>query len=442
MRLLFVLPEYLPQQGGGLITFYRHLLPDLASRGHHVEVLMGSAFTHGDLDRMLEGVRVRLLPTAALEAARKQYQSFAATPELAAHLAAARALWEVARGGEGFDCVETTDWGLLFLPWVTTPGPATLVQLHGSIGQIAAHDPVRGGELGAAFTQLVEGAGLASALELHTYSQANASYWQRRLAREVCTILPAWPLSPMAPGGRTDGPGLVVARIQRWKGPDTVCEALRILGAQAPVVAWVGRDTVDGTTGGSYAAFLARRFPHVWGRLVRPLGPRSFAETDELRHSAAFAIVPSTWDVFNFTVVEGMAAALPVICSTGAGAAELIEDGVSGFTFPAGDAVALAERIRQVRGMSVEEREAMGTAARETVRRRLDPNENLVRRLERYAALAEGSLRPAARAPAWLVDVVAPRPPLHDPLAFLHLLPLRGLLRHVLARLSGKLARR
>jgi len=42
MKLLCLLPEYVTNAGGGIITFYRHFLPLLAAQGHQVRVIVGS----------------------------------------------------------------------------------------------------------------------------------------------------------------------------------------------------------------------------------------------------------------------------------------------------------------------------------------------------------------------------------------------------------------
>jgi hypothetical protein len=120
VKLLFVLPEYLPQHGGGIITFYRTWLPLLASRGHDVHVLVGSAFTMSDeaRPRVIDGVHVEVLDRQRFLAHLPAFSHYAATPGLQGYLAAAWALFEQAKGGGDFDLVETTDWGLLFAPWI------------------------------------------------------------------------------------------------------------------------------------------------------------------------------------------------------------------------------------------------------------------------------------------------------------------------------------
>ncbi len=438
MKLLFVLPEYLPQEGGGLITFYRGLLPELARQGHCVHVLVGSGVTVGEVDAAMDGVRVRFLPPQHLQRSLHRFDALTPTPEIQRHLAAAWELWELAGGGAGYDVVETTDWGLLFAPWVAAERrPPLVVQLHGSVGQIAAHDPLRGGELSAILAQLIEDVGLAGAEELQTYATANADWWEGRLGRKVRVLRPALAcegdpaLEPRGSGG------LVVGRIQLWKGPDVLCEAAALLGDRCPPFAWVGRDTVDGATGGSFATQLQRRFPHIWGSKVRPVGPKGFAETAALLRRAAFVVVPSRWDVFNFVVVEAMAAGVPVVVATGAGAAELVEDGRNGLKVPSGDAKALAEAIQHVAGLSGSQRRALVKAAWETVRQHLHPATIARQRVVRYQELAAGAV-PRPPVPPVLQASLAPQPPLRDPLAFLEQQPLRGLLGHVGRRLWGK----
>ena len=61
------------------------------------------------------------------------------------------------------------------------------------------------------------------------------------------------------------------------------------------------------------------------------------------------AVLPSEWyENCPMTVLEAFAAGKPVIGSDIGGIPELIEGGVDGFTFPPGDATALAEKISWV----------------------------------------------------------------------------------------------
>ena len=66
---------------------------------------------------------------------------------------------------------------------------------------------------------------------------------------------------------------------------------------------------------------------------------------------------------FGQVVVEGMAAALPVIAADAGGPGETIIDGVDGLLYPPGDVEALAAAMTRL-ARSPERREAMGIAAR------------------------------------------------------------------------------
>lgn len=435
MKILFILPEFLPQTGGGIITYYQHLLPELVSLGHQVHVYVGSPFSTKLEDYEVSGITVRFLDPSTVTNRLDHFGSYKALPELQRHLASAWAIWEQVNEGQNYDIIDTTDWGLLFVPWIVEEdSPPTIVQLHGSIGQIDYYDPLGGDELKGHLTRLLEVQLLSFADELQAHSTNNANEWNRLTNRKIHYSPPAWSphqntytLSERTPNG------LVVGRIQYWKGPIVLCEAMRLLGKTAPVIDWIGRDTTYIKASESMSAYLSQNFPDVWGSKVRPVGPCSPEETARRQALAAFCVIPSVWDVFNFTCVEEMGCGQAVICSTGAGASGLIKDGENGLPFPANDAEALAGKLEQLLSMTTVQRESMGRAARETILSTLNPAVVAEHRIKRYESLiARG--RHLSRLPAWVTDSVRPHEPLSNPLAFLDNLPLRELSRYTLRR--------
>jgi glycosyltransferase involved in cell wall biosynthesis len=441
MRLLYVTPEYPPHAGGGIATFYAVLLPELARMGHDVRVVVANAFSEAHPGYTADGVRVEFVGTDRMARTLAALSQFAEVPTLRRHLAAAWAAWDAVGDHDGFDVVETSDWGLLFVPWILSrPRPAIVVQGHGSIGQIAATEHEPGSEIDALLTQLIEQNLMAAADDVQTYSAMNAATWNATLSREVACILPAWK-PRTANAAAANGSGIVVGRIQEWKGAVVLCEAMRTLGANAPVINWVGKDTRFLARRTSMSTFLAENFPDVWGRSVLPIGLRSMAETNELQSRAAFAVVPSTWDVFNFTVAEAMGAGRPVVCSERAGAVQLIEDGVNGIRVAADDPAALAEAIVRVQNLSNEERTEMGRRARETVETRLNPELIAGQRLSRYAEIAR---RGRGRAPvaAVLDSALRPGSAGANPFDFLNRFALADLTRYLRRRVLEKFLHR
>ncbi len=87
------------------------------------------------------------------------------------------------------------------------------------------------------------------------------------------------------------------------------------------------------------------------------------------RERAALLVVPSRFETFGLSALEGMAAGMAVVASDCGGLAELIEDGVTGVLVPPGDEEALISAIGDLLD-DPERRARLGRAAMEGVRER------------------------------------------------------------------------
>ncbi|MEM5469126.1 glycosyltransferase family 4 protein [Celeribacter marinus] len=81
------------------------------------------------------------------------------------------------------------------------------------------------------------------------------------------------------------------------------------------------------------------------GDCVSFLGYRASDEITGLLEEADMLVLPSFAEGVPVVLMEAMASRIPVIASRVAGVSELIEDGVSGFTIPAGDLDTLCARL-------------------------------------------------------------------------------------------------
>jgi glycosyltransferase involved in cell wall biosynthesis len=424
-----------------MLLYYRMLLPELARLGHDVRVLVSAPASPAFPAYERDGVAVASVPEQMIGQQARRFEHLGAAPRLRRYLGAAWAAWEVARRDGGVDLVEAADWGLLFAPWIAeADGVPVSVTLHGSAGQIDLRDPVPGTELEAVTIRLLETALLNGADDLVTYSRANGAAWTGLLGRPVRVIPP--PLRVAAPaagdlGG--DARGLAVGRVQHWKGPHVLCEALRRVRGPVPGMDWVGRD-MPYRTHRSMSRMLGEQYPDVWGSRLVPRGARTAEETAALESRAAFVVVPSLWDVFNLVTAEALAFERVVIVSSGAGASELVTHGEDGFVCPAGEAEPLAALLETVSALPEAERRAIGRRGRAVVERDLDPGRIAARRVEAYAAvLARGPA--AGRAPVsdWVRDAVRPGTGGDGRLAFLDHVALRDLATHARARLLGRI---
>lgn len=444
MNIYLLQPEF-RGSGGGIMQFYQSLAPELVKKGCGVKVFEGSAYSAGGQPQTCEGgVECDFLSADRLERAHRNFPQFAHLPGLRRTIAAAYALFEQAGECEGADIVETSDFGLLGIPAVAANSPVPLVtQMHGSMGQIAECDPQHGHELEDAFVRLIEPQLIAASHRVQSYSEQNARFWEAMTGRPVAMIRPALSLPEVPDAGGVADTAAVFGRLQRWKGPHILAAALRRLGSAAPVVDWYG--SVKPWERGDWPADrrLATDFPDVWGTRLRhhPAVPRD--AVSRLQARALFNVVPSTWDVFNFTAAESMAAARPTIVSTGAGASELIVDGENGFLFEREDIDGLAEAIERVLALPEPRRREIGRAGRETVRVELDPARIAEQRLEAYEeAIRSFRLDPPPRPNPWLVDLLTPQPGRAiDAGAVLESVPMRTIAGHAKRRVWRRLGR-
>ena len=144
-----------------------------------------------------------------------------------------------------------------------------------------------------------------------------------------------------APAGQLRA--LVVARLIRRKGVDAAIAAVARARREVPGI------TLDVVGAGTEEPLLlelaSRARPHgirFHGFVDQPDLPVRFRDADVL-------LFPSRRDQFGIVVLEGAAAALPIIATPRAGATtELVEDGVSGFVIDPDDVDGMAARLLEL----------------------------------------------------------------------------------------------
>ena len=157
----------------------------------------------------------------------------------------------------------------------------------------------------------------------------------------VQTLSLADPLGGGSPSPSRDLPSKIVCvgRFSPSKGQTVLISALARL---RPNFKWQAVLIGDGSTRASVERLAAQsgirhrcRFagncPHA--SVLAELG------------SAALAVVPSLAESFGLVAIESMAMALPVVASKTGGLAENIRDATDGFLVPAGDSIALSQKL-------------------------------------------------------------------------------------------------
>ena len=146
---------------------------------------------------------------------------------------------------------------------------------------------------------------------------------------------------------------LFVGRIEPLKGLDTLIEAISLMRERGELeklpfcLSIIGGDPEGGTE--YFDQEMARlqdlRDKYGLEELVTFLGKRS-QDTLPYYYSAAEAVVvPSQYESFGMVALESMACGTPVVASQVGGLAYLVQDGITGYTVPASEPGALAERL-------------------------------------------------------------------------------------------------
>ena len=172
---------------------------------------------------------------------------------------------------------------------------------------------------------------------------------------------------------------LVLGRLSANKGQRYLIEAAPAILARFPGVHFVFAGNPEGR------ADLDQR--------IRDLGLESHfsmlgfrSDVVNLLKSSDLFVLPSLAEGFSLSLVEAMAAGVPVVATRVGGAAEALEDGRNGFLVPPGDVGALERAVITALSLDAQSRESVRRAARQTAQR-FSFDETARRMLEIYSEL-------------------------------------------------------
>ncbi len=161
--------------------------------------------------------------------------------------------------------------------------------------------------------------------------------------------------------------GLYFGRITEEKGVETVVKAYEKLPEYQ--VKLMGDDTTE------EAKRLKKYIIEHQISNIEFLGFKSGEKLEEVIRRARFTLIPSIWyDNLPNTALEAFQHSKPVIASNIGSLPELVEDGVNGYLFEAGNANELADKIRMLDSdMTVQK---MGAAGRKKLETRFSSEEH------------------------------------------------------------------
>jgi glycosyltransferase involved in cell wall biosynthesis len=268
---------------------------------------------------------------------------------------------------------------------------------------------------GAGFDRLHDGAGSAARAVIRFLLEHAACIvvpcessrnWIRGITRSAQVACLPNPVAPVETPQEARRASLVLflGRLEPGKGIYDLLEAVSAVRPAVPDVRLVCAGEGDRSAVARYAERLGIADAVKFTGWVGPSGKRALLE------SAAVFALPSYDEALPMSLLEAMAAGVPVIVSPVGGVPEVVVDGVSGFFAAPGDIATLQRLLAKLlldRRLSAR----IGAAARESVRLRCSPERALARLEALYAALG---LPAFAEAPAPLrqADARAHKPAL------------------------------
>lgn len=184
----------------------------------------------------------------------------------------------------------------------------------------------------------------------------------------------------------TDGPRFVfVGRLVPEKGLETLIDAFDTLLTHCP-----GAHLRIVGAGMLLAPLKLRVEQRAIVARVEFAGHRDDVET--LLADADFGVLPSHIEGLSNTLLECMAAGLPMLASRVSGSEDIVRDGINGWLFEPGDRAGLARALLSAARLSAVERAAMGQRARATVERHAGIDSVLDRLLRLYRSGAASNL--------------------------------------------------
>lgn len=161
---------------------------------------------------------------------------------------------------------------------------------------------------------------------------AKEKFIEGGLPAERIVVKPNCIARPPSFGGVSRDGGLFVGRLDEQKGVEVLLRSWKNIDYPLKIIG-------DGPLAGLVQQNVSDRV--IWlGRQPQDVVQREM-------QAARFLVLPSVgYEMFPMTIVEAFSNRLPVICSDLPSLRALVTSGVTGVTFPPGDAAALADQVR------------------------------------------------------------------------------------------------
>jgi glycogen synthase len=346
VRILLLSSEIIPERAGGIATYTATIAPAIAARGHEVHVL-SCAPEHTKRDDVVDGVCWHRRPLLA----KVKPLDWARGKQTGIRLATAMSCRTALRSRPRFDVIESPEWLAESLVIGATTRIPVVVNLHTPLALLFSFDVPRNVSDVAFADRLertaVRRADLVSSTSHLLADDLKQRGWVDDVHEIVFCPVDVERFAHVEPPRSTPPTILAMGRLEPRKAPEVLVDAAAILRPEIADlrVTFVGRSRGFLLGGKPYGDFIAERAAdrHVPVEFVAEVPHH---EAPSLYARSRVVCVPSRFESFSMTALEGMASARPVVYSSRIGAAEVLRGTDAGAEAPPDDAEALAQALR------------------------------------------------------------------------------------------------
>lgn len=181
------------------------------------------------------------------------------------------------------------------------------------------------------------------------------------------------PYPACAEVNRSGGYAIYLGRLSPEKGIEVLLEAWQHINFTLKII---GGDDSDQVPNSLNLEVKPSSIGAKSGTTPRFLGIKEKQEVFDLVKNADFVIMPSLWyETFGMVIIEAFACGTPVICSRLGSLVNLVEEGVTGIHFKAGNAQDLSKKVKWMISNPKEMRK-MGENARQAYLENYTPEKN------------------------------------------------------------------
>ncbi len=264
--------------------------------------------------------------------------------------------------------------------------PPVLLTAHGSSLQITQYD-YNGHSEQTAIIQKLEQLSYKGANAIISHSPLNTTELRNFTNRRIFQTLIPWVINNNeAAYQHSDTFGLVVGKLRYLKGPITLCKALEQLQnkSQTIKVKWIGGDSVSlKNYSGTVSCYIKEKFPSIYGSSFEWVPGISTYETINEIKKAAYIIIPSVWETFNYVALEAASLGKAIIITRKTGASFLFTHDENALVIEENNEQELTSAIALLH-MNKNLRERLGAAAKKLIQQTFKPESIVEQRIKIY----------------------------------------------------------